>query len=47
MTDSFTLAYIIFAIVLLHLILGFVWVIYKFSKKKKTGKTRMGETKTD
>jgi cbb3-type cytochrome oxidase subunit 3 len=30
---SMTLAYIIFAIVLLHLLLGFAWVIYRFMKK--------------
>ncbi len=30
---SMTLAYIIFAIVLLHVVVGFAWVIYKFSKK--------------
>ena len=28
-----TLAYIIFAIVMLHLLAGFVWVFYKFYKK--------------
>lgn len=27
-----TLAYIIFGIVMLHLVVGFAWVIYKFSK---------------
>ena len=32
MTDSLTFYYIIFAIVLLHVVLGFVWVIYKFMK---------------
>ena len=32
--SSMTLAYIIFTIVLLHVILGFAWVIYKFSKPK-------------
>lgn len=46
MTDNLTLAYIIFAIVLLHVILGFVWVIYKFSKKKKTDETGMKGAKT-
>ncbi len=30
---NMTIAYIIFAVVLLHLLLGFAWVIYKFSKK--------------
>ena len=30
---SLTLAYIIFAIVLLHVVVGFVWVIWKFMKK--------------
>jgi len=34
MTSDLTLAYIIFSIVILHLIGGFVWVFYKFSKKK-------------
>jgi flagellar biogenesis protein FliO len=33
MTDSLTFYYIIFAIVLLHLVLGFAWVIYKFMRK--------------
>jgi cbb3-type cytochrome oxidase subunit 3 len=33
-----TLAYIIFAIVLLHVLVGFAWVIYKFSKKPKAKK---------
>ncbi|GEM_PF-3451714 len=33
--SSMTLAYIIFAIVLLHVLVGFAWVIYKFSKKPK------------
>jgi len=28
-----TIAYIIFGVVMLHLVLGFAWVIYKFSKK--------------
>jgi hypothetical protein len=32
---STTLAYIIFGIVMLHLILGFVWVFYKFFRKKR------------
>jgi len=35
MTDNLTLAYIIFGIVLLHVIGGFVWVIFKFMKKKE------------
>jgi len=33
--NNLTLAYTIFAIVILHLVLGFVWVIYKFSGKSK------------
>ena len=33
--NNLTLAYIIFAIVLLHIVLGFAWVIYKFSEKSK------------
>jgi len=32
--NNLTIAYIIFAIVLLHLLAGFAWVIYKFSKKE-------------
>ncbi len=32
---SMTVAYIIFGIVMLHLLLGFVWVFYKFYKKRK------------
>ena len=32
---SMTVAYIIFGIVMLHLLLGFVWVFYKFYKKGK------------
>jgi len=28
-----TVAYIIFGIVLLHVLVGFAWVIYKFEKK--------------
>ncbi len=28
-----TIAYIIFGIVMLHLVVGFAWVIYKFEKK--------------
>jgi hypothetical protein len=31
---SMTLAYIIFGVVMLHLVLGFVWVFYKFTKKR-------------
>jgi len=31
--NNLIIAYIIFAIVLLHLAAGFAWVIYKFSKK--------------
>ncbi len=31
---NLTLAYIIFGIVMLHLILGFVWVFFKFMRKK-------------
>ena len=31
--NDLTIAYVIFAIVLLHLVIGFAWVIYKFSKK--------------
>lgn len=30
---NITIAYIIFGIVMLHLVIGFAWVIYKFSKK--------------
>jgi hypothetical protein len=30
-----TTAYIIFGIVMLHLVIGFAWVIYKFSKPSK------------
>lgn len=41
--NDLNLAYIIFAIVLLHLIGGFVWVFYKFSK----GKSEKGEKMTD
>lgn len=33
--NDLILAYIIFAIVILHVIGGFVWVFYKFSKKKR------------
>jgi len=33
--NNLTLAYIIFAIVLLHIVLGFAWVIYKFSGKSE------------
>jgi heme/copper-type cytochrome/quinol oxidase subunit 2 len=36
MSDNHTLAYIIFGIVLLHVIGGFIWVIFKFMKKKET-----------
>ncbi len=35
MAGNFTLAYIIFAIILLHLVAGFVWVFYKFMRKPK------------
>lgn len=42
MTDSLTLAYIIFAIVLLHLIGGFIWVFYKFMRKPKEKKQDPG-----
>jgi len=31
--NNLTIAYIIFAIVMLHLAAGFAWVLYKFSKK--------------
>jgi len=46
MTDSLSFYYIIFAIVLLHVLLGFAWVIYKFMKpgKKSFGK---GEKKNN
>jgi cytochrome bd-type quinol oxidase subunit 2 len=44
MTHSLTFYYIIFAIVLLHLLLGFAWVIYKFMGK---GKNNPGETKKE
>ncbi len=30
-----TVAYIIFAIVMLHLVAGFAWVFYKFYKKRE------------
>ena len=40
---SMTLAYIIFAIVLLHLLLGFAWVIYKFMKKSPAGQKKEKE----
>jgi cytochrome bd-type quinol oxidase subunit 1 len=42
---SMTLAYIIFAIVLLHLLLGFAWVIYRFMKKSPA--EQKVEKKTD
>lgn len=32
MNSNFGLYYIIFGIVLLHLLIGFAWVIYKFMK---------------
>jgi heme/copper-type cytochrome/quinol oxidase subunit 3 len=35
MTDSLSFYYIIFAIVLLHVLLGFAWVIYKMMKPGK------------
>ncbi len=34
MTDSLSFYYIVFAIVLLHVLLGFAWVIYKFMKPR-------------
>ena len=33
--NSNTFIYAVGAIILLHFIVGFVWLIYKFSKKKK------------
>jgi len=38
---SNTVAYIIFGIVLLHLIVGFVWLMIKFNKKPE--KQKKGE----
>jgi hypothetical protein len=35
---STTLAYIVFGIVLLHIVVGFAWLIYKFSKPSKKSK---------
>jgi len=35
---SNAVAYIIFGVVLLHLLVGFAWVIYKFEKKPSNKK---------
>jgi hypothetical protein len=44
MTDNITFYYIIFAIVLLHVLLGFAWVIYKFMIKGKSNSDQMDQT---
>ncbi len=38
-----TLAYIIFAIVILHIVIGFAWVIWKLSKKSNNIKGKDGD----
>ena len=43
MTNSLTFYYIIFIIALLHLLLGFAWVIYKFMKPENRRKGTKGE----
>jgi len=43
MTDNFTLAYIIFAIILLHLVAGFIWVFYKFMRKPKEKEKKLAK----
>lgn len=35
MRDSNAFMYIIAGIIVLHFLVGFVWLIYKFSKKKE------------
>ena len=43
MTDSLSFYYIIFTIVLLHVLLGFAWVIYKFMKPGNNSNERKNE----
>ncbi len=43
MTNNLTFYYIIFAIVLLHVVLGFAWVIYKFMKKSGEHPEQVGK----
>jgi flagellar biogenesis protein FliO len=39
MRDSNTFMYVVGGIILLHFVVGFVWLLFKFSKKKEEKKT--------
>jgi len=43
MAENLTLAYIIFAIILLHLLAGFVWVFCKFMRKPKEKEKKLAK----